>query len=204
MQYLIITVLQGGQGKETVKRTSWPGPSDISAILRTVNFMRFRSFLLVSTFALLGVFAGSAQTANPPAQSSESQPAQQTDEVSGMYSFLREGEFVQVTLEDGVVTGFVSRYGDADSDKGSFLDQFFSKATLVENKLTFSTKPVHDVWFEFAGMVERGSAKKQTDEGYRVLRGKLTQFTTDSNKKTSAKARDVVFKSFPKETGDDQ
>src|SRR3982074_3248034 len=37
---------------------------------------------------------------------------------SGMYSFLKEGEFVQVTVEDGAqLTGFVSRYGNGDSDK---------------------------------------------------------------------------------------
>src|SRR5579864_4541378 len=47
-------------------------------------------------------------------------------EYSGMYTFLKEGEFVQVTLEDaGHVTGFVSRFGDGESDKGAFLDQFF-------------------------------------------------------------------------------
>ncbi len=119
-----------------------------------------------------------------------------------MYTFLREGEFVQVTVDEGVVSGFVSRYGDSDTDKGSFLDQFFSKASLVDNKLTFTTKAVHDVWFEFVGTVERGSAKSQTDEGYRVLRGKLTQFTTDINKKSSAKTRDVVLKSFPKDDDD--
>lgn len=33
-------------------------------------------------------------------------------EFSGMYTFLKEGEFLQVTVEDeGHVTGFVSRYG---------------------------------------------------------------------------------------------
>jgi hypothetical protein len=38
-------------------------------------------------------------------------------QYSGMYSFLKEGEFVQVTVEDaGRVTGFVSRFGDLDSD----------------------------------------------------------------------------------------
>src|SRR5580692_12886627 len=39
-------------------------------------------------------------------------------DYSGMYSFLREGEFVQITVEDaGKVTGFVSRYGDSESDR---------------------------------------------------------------------------------------
>lgn len=165
--------------------------------------MRIRTVLLVLSCVLLASLACSAQATKPPVQSPDTATAQQTDDVSGMYSFLREGEFVQVTVEDGVVSGFVSRYGDADTDKGSFLDQFFSKATLVDHKLTFTTKPVHDVWFEFAGTVERGSAKKQSEEGYRVLRGKLTQYTTE-NKKTDSKARDVVLKSFPQETDDDQ
>ncbi len=47
-------------------------------------------------------------------------------DYSGMYSFLRDGEFVQVTVEDrGRVTGFVSRYGDSESDRGVFSGPFF-------------------------------------------------------------------------------
>jgi hypothetical protein len=61
-------------------------------------------------------------------------------EYSGMYSFLRDGEFVQVTIEDqGRVSGFVSRYGDLDSDRGAFLDHFFKQGKLDGNKLTFTT-----------------------------------------------------------------
>ena len=119
-----------------------------------------------------------------------------------MYSFLREGEFVQLSLEDGKLTGFVSRYGDSESDKTAFLDQFFSKASLEGDKLSFTTKPVHDTWFEFAGTIERGSAKAPTDEGYRVLRGKLTQFTSDAKKNVTSKSKDVELKSFPKDPED--
>ena len=61
-------------------------------------------------------------------------------EYSGMYSFLKDGEFVQVTVEDaGHVTGFISRYGELDSDKGVFLDQFFKTGKLDNNALTFTT-----------------------------------------------------------------
>ena len=49
-------------------------------------------------------------------------------EYSGMYSFLKEGEFLQITLEKDAVTGYISRMGDSDSDGGVFLDQFFAKA----------------------------------------------------------------------------
>src|ERR1700731_1188773 len=61
-------------------------------------------------------------------------------DYSGMYSFLRDGEFVQLTVEDqGSVTGFVSRYGDTESDRGVFLDHFFKLGKLEGNHLTFTT-----------------------------------------------------------------
>jgi len=121
---------------------------------------------------------------------------------SGMYSFLKEGEFVQVTVEDGVhLTGFVSRYGDGESDKGAFLDQFFKTGNLEGNKISFTTETVHGVWFDFKGTVERGEGKNPGDEGYYVLKGTLTQSSTDVNKKVSSHSRDVLFKMFPQEMG---
>lgn len=117
-----------------------------------------------------------------------------------MYSFLREGEFVQVTVEDaGRVTGFVSRYGDLDSDRGAFLDHFFKTGKLDGNKLTFTTEVVHGTSFEFSGTVERGEGKKPGDEAYYVIRGKLTETSGSDTKTPTAKSRDVVFKLFPRE-----
>ena len=130
----------------------------------------------------------------------DSAPA--TPDYSGMYTFLREGEFVQVTVEDqGRVTGFVSRYGDLDSDRGAFLDQFFKEGKLDGNKLTFTTETVHGVWYEFKGSAERGEGKNPGDEAYYVLKGTLVQHTTDPDKKTSAKSREVLFKEFPQDAG---
>jgi hypothetical protein len=121
-------------------------------------------------------------------------------EYSGMYSFLRDGEFVQVTVEDqGRVTGFVSRYGDLESDRGAFLDHFFKQGKLEGDKLTFVTETVHGVWFEFRGSVERGEGKKRGDEAYYVLKGTLTENSTDGAKKTSSHLREVVLKGFPQD-----
>jgi hypothetical protein len=129
-------------------------------------------------------------------------PKRPADDYSGMYAFLQDGEFVQVTLEDaGRVTGFVSRYGDLESDRGAFLDQFFKKAKLDGKKLTFTTDTVHGVWYEFKGTVERGEGKNLGDEAYYVLKGTLMQYSTDGNKKTVAKSREVSFKSFPQDFG---
>jgi hypothetical protein len=130
------------------------------------------------------------------AQSGANQPP--TESYSGMYTFLQDGEFVQITVEDaGRVTGFISRYGDGESDRGVFLDQFFKDGKLEGQKLSFVTKVVHGVAFEFQGDVERGAGKTPNDEGYHVLKGTLTEFRTDANNKTSSKSRQVLFRSFP-------
>src|ERR1700747_935745 len=96
-------------------------------------------------------------------------------EYTGMYTFLKEGEFVQVTVEDaGRVTGFVSRYGELDSDKGAFLDQFFKTGKLDGKALTFTTEVVHGVGYEFKGTIERGEGKKPGEGGYELLRVHFT------------------------------
>jgi hypothetical protein len=127
-------------------------------------------------------------------------PAKPAEDYSGMYTFLQDGEFVQVTVEEeGRVTGFVSRYGDLESDRGAFLDQFFKQGKLQGNKLSFTTETVHGVSYDFKGAIERGEGKNAGDEAYYVLKGTLTQYSTDVNKKTSSKSREVAFKSFPQD-----
>lgn len=127
-------------------------------------------------------------------------PASSGTNYSGMYSFLRDGEFVQVTVEDqGRVTGFVSRYGDSESDRGDFLDHFFKSGKLDGNQLVFTTEIVHGVSFEFRGTIDRGEGKNPGDEAYYVLKGALTENMTDEAKKVSSRQRKVAFKSFPQD-----
>lgn len=128
------------------------------------------------------------------------------ERYSGMYSFLKEGEFVQLTIEQGRLSGFVSRMGDLESDRGLFLDQFFDKGTINGNQISFLTKPVHGTWFVFDGRVDRGPAKTPKEEGYWMLNGKLKQFSSDAERKISSREREVNFKSFPQddETGDEE
>lgn len=152
----------------------------------------FSSFIL-----LVGATVSAQEKTSPP----ETKTADRTSpQYSGMYSFLKEGEFIQVTVEDaGRVTGFISRYGDLDSDKGAFLDQFFKTGKLDGTALTFTTEPVHGTVFDFKGNIERGDGKKAGDESYYVIKGTLTESVTDANKKSSSKSQAVIFKSFPEE-----
>lgn len=137
-------------------------------------------------------------------QADKSQPSssdpKEGQTYSGMYSFLKDGEFVQLTVEDGgSLTGFISRFGDGESDKGAFLDQFFKTGKLDGNKLSFTTEVVHGVAFNFQGTVERGEGKNPGDEAYFVLRGTLTENVSDANKKVTSRSRPVLFKMFPQE-----
>jgi hypothetical protein len=158
------------------------------------------AFVLLMFALVLPAFA---QNTAPQADNT-AQPATNKDDISGMYSFLKDGEFVQINQEpDGYITGFVSRFGDDATDKKTFLDQFFSKASLNGTALTFATKAIHGTWFEFAGTVQRGSGKTPGDEGYRLIKGKLTRHKTDVNGKESAESREIEMNSFPAEMDED-
>jgi hypothetical protein len=151
----------------------------------------------IATFIIL---AGMVLVAIPASAQSKSTTAIAGAKYDGMYAFVREGEFVQITVEsEGRVTGFVSRYGDSESDRGVFLDQFFKSGKLNGNQLTFTTDTVHGVSFEFNGTVERGEGKNRSDEAYYVLKGTLTENTNDESKKSSSRSRDVALKSFPQD-----
>ena len=172
-----------------------------------------RIVCILACFALFATLSRAAQSTpqdskpsgNPQANSQPSAPAPPQEPkddqgYSGMYTFLKEGEFVQITVEDaGRVTGFVSRFGDSESDKGAFLDQFFKTGKLEGNKLSFTTEVVHGVSYDFRGTVERGEGKNPGDEAYFVIKGTLSENVTDVNKKVTSHSRDVVFKMFPQE-----
>jgi hypothetical protein len=160
--------------------------------------------MTLMTFSVAGVGQDSKpqeDSAKPSAQAPASDQEKNSGQgYSGMYTFLKEGEFVQITVEDGGrVTGFISRYGEGESDKGAFLDQFFKTGKLEGNNLTFTTDLVHGVSFDFRGSVQRGEGKNPGDDGYFVLKGTLTQNVTDVNKKVTSHSREVVFKIFPQE-----
>lgn len=141
--------------------------------------------------ALLATFA-SAQT---PSQ--RSAHLDRANDPAGLYSFVKEGESVQLTLDDGELSGYITRFGESDSDKGQLIDQFFSKGSLKDNHLTFATKAVHGVWYEFEGTIQVQPGKAPGAEGYRVIKGALKQHSEDAKGTDKVRERSVEFKSFP-------
>jgi hypothetical protein len=166
------------------------------------GMIRKFSFLFAIAIALSAgdVVAQDASAAKPAAPATAQKEGEAERAFSGMYTFLKEGEFVQLTVEEERrVSGFVSRYGEGESDKGAFLDQFFKNAKLEGNKLNFTTEIVHGVSYDFHGTVERGEGKAPGDEAYFVLKGWLTENSSDVNKKVTSRSQEVAFRMFPQE-----
>jgi hypothetical protein len=155
--------------------------------------------LQLGCFVLIALMLAGAQAKlNQQNQDRQSTPTPGAD-YSGIYSFLQDGEFVQITVEDqGRVIGFVSRYAGPENADG-FLEHFFKSGKLDGNRLVFSTEAVQGVSYEFRGTVERGEGKSRDDEAYYLLKGTLVENTTGEAKKTSSRAREIALKSFPKD-----
>jgi hypothetical protein len=158
-----------------------------------VPLLRSKTLALLFGVLLSATFL---EAQNTPPKS----PTQPVADYSGMYAFLQEGEFIQLTVEDeGQITGFVSRYGDSDADHGAFIDHFIKEGKLAGKKLYFSTETAKGVGFEFRGVIDRGPGKSAADEGYYVLKGILTRHEVGANNKSSSKSQEVSFPSFPQD-----
>jgi hypothetical protein len=187
-----VDAIHGGEGDEEVKRNHFIFVLALGVGLGSVSH----------SLELRAQEAKPSGDAAKPGGTAAEQNARSGQAYSGMYTFLKEGELVQLTVEDaGHVTGFISRFGDGENDKGEFLDQFFKNGKIEENKLSFTTQVVHGVGFDFKGTVERGEGKNPGDEAYFVLKGTLTETETasDASKKVTSHSQDVVFKMFPQE-----
>ncbi len=157
--------------------------------------MNYRSLIRA---ALCLVFIG-VTLAQQPAQPPAARGYDAAADPSGMYTFLKEGEFVQLTVDNGQLSGYISRFGDSDSDRGQFIDQFFDKATLQGDRLYFKTKTVHGVWYEFDGTLTTVSGKAPGQEGYRLMKGAVKRHVTDADKSETVSERKVELHSFPED-----
>ena len=99
---------------------------------------------------------------------------------------------MQITLEDGQLSGYITRFGESDSDKGQLIDQFFSKGSLQNNHLTFATKAVHGVWYEFDGAIEIQPGKARHGRLSRSERHSETAHSRRQRRRQSSRAHGRV------------
>jgi len=135
----------------TLDRRRYTGSSEVNMPIRSSAFP-------LACFVLFAWMLAGAQ-AKPETRNSDAQNSTTGAEYSGMYGFLNDGEFVQLTVEDqGHVIGFISRYADS-SHEGGFLEHFLESGQLEGNRLVFTSKIVKGKSFQFQGTVERARAR---------------------------------------------
>src|SRR5262249_53320149 len=143
---------------------------------RSMRMLPSRSAVFVFVLSTLLASTWQSSAAGKHKSTSKENPA--VEDISGMYSFLNSGEFLQINIENGEVSGYISRRGDLESDRGTSLDQFFAKASIQGHDVTFTTRVLHGEWFEFKGVLERGRARSKAEDGYYILRGTITELTS--------------------------
>ena len=95
------------------------------------------------------------------------------EDASGEYMLGHPGEVVEITLQFGALSGYISRQGDGESDSGTPLTFFFDQTSFHGQELRFTTQQIHGVWYSFQGTIARGSGKTREEDGYYVLMGDL-------------------------------
>lgn len=169
---------------------------------RTVK--RFRIAFLTCTIGLIAVAVVSTRASLCLAaviQTGEGSAAQALD-PTGTYSFFHEGEHLDILRENGQLTGFISHYGEQADDRGQHLDQFFDRLSFKPTgELSFTTKKVHGVWYEFSGTLSIAADKRPDQAGYRVIKGTLIRHLANADGKENVSQRQVEFKSLAAEAG---
>ena len=175
--------------------------------------MRRTLAITLAVLCLSSACCVTAQTAGDPAlhrrgsspasdASVDTRPTSQTGvstlppDASGEFLLDESGSVIQITLESGKISGYVTRMGDEQSDRDTPLTLFFAQTTARGSHLSFATRKVHGVWYSFDGAIVRGDPKTTRDEdGYYLLRG---QWTAHNDTRRSQSVQTVSFKSTPR------
>ena len=136
-----------------------------------------------------------------PKRSTASAPTVSVGDFSGTYTFLRDEDDLQLNVQNGRLDGYVTRYGETESDKAVQLQHLIEKSSFTGDQISFTTSKIHGVWFEFRGKVRHGDGKTSSQEGFYVLEGTVTRYETGADKRTTARSRDVQFRSLPSDFG---
>jgi hypothetical protein len=102
------------------------------------------------------------------------------NEAAGSYALSpNPAEVIEIILngsgDEVRLQGYLTRIGDGVSDRGAPLTYFFARTTVNPARLTFITRQVHGVWWNFAGSIERGSVQTSAQKGFYFLNGTLTE-----------------------------
>lgn len=116
--------------------------------------------------------------------------------AQGEYMLDETGSVVQITIENGILDGYISKLTDQQT---SALTYFFDRTTINGNQLTFTTRQVHGIWYSFDGAIVRTDVPSKQETGFYRLKG--TWVIHDEATKNGSTST-VSFKSTPRGSAD--
>ena len=131
-----------------------------------------------------------------PATSPNAQQGnEQVRDASGEYHFLTADDTLALLEEDGKIKGYVDVYqGEEESD--TLLSYPITIGSREKNHIQFKTVKIHQKYYRFSGLVERGKGHEEGDPDYLRLVGDLEILTVKADTgQESAERRHVVFSS---------
>ncbi|MBV8113615.1 MAG: hypothetical protein JO300_02660 [Silvibacterium sp.] len=114
------------------------------------------------------------------------------ESATGEYMLDDNGSIVQITIESGVLDGYISRVIEGQT---TALTYFFDRTTIDGDHLTFTTKPVHGIWYSFNGTIVHGEVPTKQETGFYRLKGTWIMHA-DAGKTQSSSM--VSFRSTPR------
>ena len=111
------------------------------------------------------------------------------EDASGEYELDGKGSVIQITIEHGRLTGYVTKM-----DHETALTLFFDRTTVDGDRLSFATKTVHGLYYSFHGTIVRGDAETRSINGFYRLVGDLTAHSSAGNQNEQ-----ISLKSTPRD-----
>jgi hypothetical protein len=130
------------------------------------------------------------------------QPASAVPVMTGRYHFLGLEDELAILQEETALKGFIDvLQGENESD--AILSYPITIGSRHGDRVTFTTRAIHEKYYRFAGKIERGSGKKPGDPDYLRLVGQLETLNSDSvTGEHKVVRQQVVFKSMGKGEGE--
>lgn len=123
------------------------------------------------------------------------QEGERISDVSGEYSFLSADNTLGLLEEEGKIKGYVDVY-QTEEESDTVLSYPITIGSREKNHVEFKTAKIHQRYYRFSGIVERGKGHEKTDPDYLRLVGDLEMITVNAGTgQETTERRRVTFQS---------
>ena len=126
------------------------------------------------------------------------------DDVTGNYHFLSPQDKLAILDEEGNLSGYLDVF-QAEDESDTLLSYPITNGSRRNEHVEFKTGKIHQKYYRFAGVAQRGQGKKDTDPDHLRLVGDLEIVTVNGETGAeSAERRQVVFQRMGKGEGTEE